>query len=331
MTNKQLKKIHCYRGDHAACWGYRIHFPMAHLAKNCSDYKIEVSGYIDPKENGDFNLAVFQRQYNPQVFEFMMKIKKKGVKTVYEIDDNLFNVPDWNPAYKYFKSKEVQDNIKYFISNVDAVWTTTDVLKEVYSKYNNNVYVLPNSIDYLQLFPSPNNSVKRSIVWQGSTSHKNDVMLIKPAIQELAKDKSIMIKMWDYDLKIDGVYRVPYVTYQCFYQMFSQLDGYIGLAPLTTAPFNKYKSALKFLEYTAHNMVTIASKFSPYGEVIEDGVNGLLVEDNKDWYDKIRYLLDNKEVYDKLLVNAKYLISEKYDMSKNWVLWKNAIEEILNA
>jgi glycosyltransferase involved in cell wall biosynthesis len=331
---EKLTKVQWYKGDNSSCWGHRVHFPMAHLAKNCNDYKIEVSGYINRTRDGQFedidaDIVCFQRQYDPQVFEFLLNLKRKGKKCVYELDDNLFSVPSWNPAYKVFHKKEMQDNIKYFLANADAVFTTTNTLKEVFTKYNENVYVLPNSIDYLQLFPSPNNSIKKGILWQGSTSHKNDIALIIPAIEKLVKDKSIIVKLWDFDSNISGIYRVPYVTYQCFYQMFSQLDCYIGLAPLTTVPFNKYKSGLKFLEYTVHNMVTVASAFSPYDDVIVDGETGYLIKDNRDWYDRIQYLLNNPEEHQRILINAKKFVKENFDISKNWIYWKNAIEEII--
>jgi glycosyltransferase involved in cell wall biosynthesis len=111
--------------------------------------------------------------------------------------------------------------------------------------------------------------------------------------------------------------------------MFGQVGTYIGLAPLSAIQFNRSKSNLKFLEYTAYNAVTVASDFGPYKNTIEDGVTGVLVSDNRDWYDKVRELLDDEDLYNTILANAKKLVKENFDISKNYVLWEKAIKEVM--
>jgi len=155
------------------------------------------------------------------------------------------------------------------------------------------------------------------------------VKLIEPALKQLKKDGDVFIKLWSYDM--DGVYKVPFVPFDSFYVVLSQLDAYIGLAPLTTLPFNKSKSNLKFLEYSYQGIATVASDFGPYAGTIEDGETGLLVRDNRDWYNAIRNLIDDEAEHDRLVKNAKKFVENHYDIRENYKLWKQAIDEVLEG
>jgi glycosyltransferase involved in cell wall biosynthesis len=322
-------KIVAFRGDRAACFFYRLSAPLSYVAKNNPTWDITITGVLDTRKLADYNIAIMQRQYRSDVFYPLLAMKKNGTKIIYEIDDDLFNVPKWNPAYETLGKKAVQDNIKYFLSNVHAIFTTTEHLKSVYSQYCANIFVLPNSIDYEVLHKTPANSAKKVVTWQGSQTHDRDMSLIVPALKEVVKRKDAFLKLWQIDVGIPEAYQVPYVPFAAFYQMFSQLDGYVGLAPLTTVFFNKSKSNLKWLEYTAHGMATIASRVGPYADSIEHEKTGLLIEDNHDWLDAINYLLDNPEKHAELVKNAAAVVKEKYDISKNYVVWEDALKAVL--
>jgi glycosyltransferase involved in cell wall biosynthesis len=168
--------------------------------------------------------------------------------------------------------------------------------------------------------------VKPVVLWQGSITHNRDVQLIAPAIEQLQADGKCFPKMWSFD--VPGVYRAPNVPFEAFYQMFSQMDGYIGLAPLTTLPFNRSKSNLKFLEYTALGMATVATNFGPYAETIVHNETGLLIDDNRDWFDAINSLLTDKTLYNKIVENATKFVRENFDIEITYKKWVEAFDEI---
>jgi len=334
-------KVICYRGDRAACWYYRIHAPMVHLARNNpKNFNITISGSIGDDQIGKYDLAILQRQYKPAVLSPILRMKAQGTKLIYEIDDDLFHVPKWNPAYQTLGKKSIQDGIKKFVSSVDAMFVTTEELKAVYKEYCENIYVLPNSIDYDFIFPvdkPKENTSKPVVCWQGSMTHEKDLAIARQSFAQLGRDKDIILKMWcglERETKqpvfnIPGAQTIPLVPFEGFFQMFGQVNTYIGLAPISAIQFNRSKSNLKFLEYTAYNAVTVASDFGPYKNTIEDGVTGMLVSDNRDWYAKVRELIDNEEKYNYILANAKKLVEENFDIKKNYVLWENAIRQVM--
>ena len=339
MTDKKdIVKLICYRGDRAACWFYRLHIPMVHLARNNKDkFDITVSGTIGKDHIGKFDLAILQRQYNNDVLMPVLEMQKAGAKLIYEIDDDLFHIPKWNPAYGVLGKKAVQEGIKRFVSKVDAMFVTTEDLKTVYENYCEHIYVLPNSIEFEFIYPCVKNTVLPTVCWQGSMTHERDLTIAKKSFEKIAQNKDLLFKLWcGYKLntrtptfEVPGAHILPLTPFEGFFQMFGQVGVDIGLAPLATVPFNKSKSNLKFLEYTVYDAVTVASDFGPYRETIEDGVTGILVSDNRDWYDKVMMLLEDQAMYNTILTNAKELVTKNYDIRKNYIYWEKAIRQIL--
>jgi glycosyltransferase involved in cell wall biosynthesis len=314
--------------------------PLVFLSKNCPGrYDIIVSSAISKEHISDFkfDLIILQRQHKPEVLGPILEMKKKGAKLVYEIDDNLFQIPSWNPAANVLSKKSVQDGIKRFLENVDAVFVSTQNLMEVYRNYSPKVYYLPNSIDFELVHTFPPNKVLPVVCWQGSTTHEKDLEIAKSGFEKIAADPKMYFKLWcGYDPKtkkpainVPGAITIPQVPFEAFYMMFSQIDADIGLAPLAANVFNKGKSNLKWLEYTAFGAVTVASNVGPYHDSIEDGVTGILVSDNRDWYDKVKMLIDDVDMRSRILQNALEVVREKYNIEKNYKYWETAIEEVL--
>lgn len=334
MTDNMTKdtiKIVGYCGDRSACAFYRINAPLHALTNGNKSAEFKyISKVIMEKTDldaGTFDIAIFQRQYKPKVYNYMMKMKDNGTKIVYEIDDNLFDVPTWNPSHKFFKQKDVREFIGVFLRDVDAVFVTQDYLKKVYQKFNPNVYVLPNSIDFKVMHPKPDNSSLPVVCWQGSNTHAKDLSLVRKALTQLVKDDDCFVKLWSMDFR--GAYKVPLVRFESFFPMLAQMDIDVGLAPIAPNHFNRCKSNLKFLEYSALKIPTVASDFGPYKDTIEDGETGILVGNVKDWYDAVRSLLDDVDKREKMGNAAYEFVKEHYDIDKNCVMWGTAIKEIL--
>jgi glycosyltransferase involved in cell wall biosynthesis len=342
MTDsKTQKQILCFRGDRSACHFFRIFCPFGKLAQHHKDnYSVFVSSAITQDHlKGSYDLILLQRQYKADVLKPILEMKKKGPKLVYEIDDDLFNIPDWNPAKAILGVRSVQDGIKKFLEIVDAAFVSTEYLVDIYKPYCKKVYVLPNSINYDFVYPKVANAAKKVVLWQGSMTHHKDIGVAEKSIAALAKNQDIVVKMWcGFDPKtykpifdFPGAQTIPLVPFEAFYAMFSQVDAHVGLAPLSAVPFNRSKSNLKFLEYTVQGLVTIASDFGPYRETMENDQTGILVSDNRDWYDAVMDILKDDDKRNRILTNAQELVKEKYDIEKNYLLWKNAIDELLGV
>lgn len=335
---KKCKKILAFRADSGSCWLARLSNPLRYLATlHPEEYEVGITGILDTRSLHIPDVFLCQRQYKSDVYTPIMQAQKKLGKTViYEADDNFFEVPPWNPAFKStYKHKVVQDNIKMFLENSDAVFVSTDELKKAYSQYNDRIYVLPNSLDFNHIHEPSGNHAKPVILYQGSNTHKRDIAILFKAFERLNKDDDVYMKLWHVSEGPKGknIYRPPFCGLEGFFQMLAQMGAQtgVGLCPLVPNKFNAAKSNIKHLEYGANGIPTIASDFGPYAETIEHEKTGILVSNPADWYYWIRNLIENPGIRQQLVKNAQAEIREKYDISKNYILWKNAIDEILES
>jgi glycosyltransferase involved in cell wall biosynthesis len=81
-----------------------------------------------------------------------------------------------------------------------------------------------------------------------------------------------------------------------------QID--IGIAPLLDSNFNRAKSNLRWLEYSALGVPTVASKVRPFVESIGPG-EGYLCNSKQQWYDTLRVLVLDEKKRRKVGANAR--------------------------
>ncbi len=97
---------------------WRVINPLTHL-KKITDWEIEIrKGVGDDEEvraNPDkvwsevgqnFNVVFSSYHANPLAFSYIKVLEKKyGLKYVMDLDDNLFNIKEYNPVYEEYTKK----------------------------------------------------------------------------------------------------------------------------------------------------------------------------------------------------------------------------------
>jgi len=252
-------------------------------------------------------------------------------KIVYEIDDLLIEIPDDNPNRDIVNRREqIIDSLK----EADAVTVTTDALREKFSIYNKNIYVLPNYID-LEIWGrdiwEPSVDKDRLVIgYIGTPTHKNDLEMIFPAIKKVI-DKygdKVLFKFWGcITPELLGLGGVEFVSnlvpdYKAFAEYMKGLDIDIALAPLVTNAFNECKSNIKFLEYSVCKIPGLYTRISPYADSINDGQTGLLCDDDSiSWYNAMEYLIENPDLREHIAENAYREVMAKYTLEANAHKW----------
>lgn len=83
--------------------------------------------------------------------------------------------------------------------------------------------------------------------------------------------------------------------------------------------FNEVKSELKIIESGIKRKTLIAQDFGIYSELIEDGVNGILIpskKHNDKWYKAIKKVVNDKDYREQLANNLHDFVVEKYNIQK---------------
>jgi GT2 family glycosyltransferase/glycosyltransferase involved in cell wall biosynthesis/Flp pilus assembly protein TadD len=253
------------------------------------------------------DLVVFQRTDISDTLEILHHTKARGKKTVYDIDDDLFAIPVSHPLFDHFQQPAVRQTIETFLQEVDHVTVSTDGLRESLLAYNRNITTIHNHLD-ASIFPAPKPKPLDGpcrIGYAGGWTHENDFQQVLPAIQKIRSEYKggvSLVFFW----YIPEIYRGDpgiehlgsTVDIHEFGRRLNQATLDIGLAPLVRNRFNEVKSDEKFLEYASQKIAGIYSGLASYKESVVHGETGFIVEreDPDEWYEKIKYLIENPKI-----------------------------------
>lgn len=305
MGFDQRKSIFGWTAGEDGCAFYRIKQPLAALSGEHPDQYVTGWGSMLPANKADFDVVIGQRvNQNDELATPVTTLVKLAADydqmLVYELDDDIFNVPESNPGYPYYSQVAVQENTKTCARLADLVTVSTEPLAEIMRKFNPNTIVLPNFVDEDVLkIPRPNNP-QLVVGWAGGHTHREDFKVIGEALDRMMvknPDVRFMTIGANYASnlparRVTARRWVPSV--KKVYRHVSQFD--IGLAPLEENVFNDSKSHIKVLEYAALGMPVVASPVTPYSKFVEHGVTGFLARTEDEWYSFIAMLINDDDL-----------------------------------
>ena len=81
--------------------------------------------------------------------------------------------------------------------------------------------------------------------------------------------------------------------------------------------FNHSKSICKGLEYTLARLPIVASNYAPYSDAFRHKESALLCKNDEEWYESITQLLENSDMREEMIRNARKMAAEKFNLRKN--------------
>lgn len=305
----------------------------------------------------------------------------QGVPVIVDIDDNYVELPAGNPALlglnpwyhrglgRVMSRKDRRNFAKAFgvplsaldrpndnmnwenlhrsCSEADLLTVSTPHLAEIYSRFNKNVMVVRNYLDW-RIWDDiePQCDVERERLRVGYLAafsfHHPDLWVLKswfsdwlkanPNVDfvtndlatheflEVPEEQRITIGRYDFFPDDKGEYPVGRMTAVCD----------IGLVPLEMNGFNEGKSHLKGMEYNAAGIPFIASPTESYRYWADEGgvfQNGLLARDSDEW----TYHLDNfvrDDDYRRLCGATGRAKAEEHTIQKTWPIWEYTIQSV---
>ena len=145
--------------------------------------------------------------FNDQVaFENAMKyFKMKGIITVMDIDDG-WNLGMHHPQSATMKALKLDKKIMENLTKFDYITTTTEIFAKEISKFNKNVFILPNAInpedERFKINKQPSKFIRVGLI-MGST-HEYDMQILSQSIPgKLSREtlEKIQFVLCGYDLR----------------------------------------------------------------------------------------------------------------------------------
>jgi len=261
---------------------------------------------------------------------------------VYEIqlNDGRMLWEDGKAGFNLDENKKRHIKYKDIFKSADAIITTTPRLATYARQYNPVSLIVPNALN-LDHFPDiriqkPSSQI--DIVWSGGSSHYQDLMTIEKPLKDIMnKYPNVhyhhvgnLFKGFLKDLPEHRVHIHGWVDPQANGYRIATLGANIGLCPLEDMEFNKYKSSVKFYEYAACGIATIATNLPPYSDDI-NGTNGILANNEQDWYDALESLINDPLKRLSISRAGREYVEKKRDIRDVSKDWCEALKEMLRV
>lgn len=264
-----------------------------------------------------YDKVIIEKELFPYFFSwFEQLLFLFNVKYIVDYDDAIFHNYDLNPnKIIRFLLKNKIGNVKKYSNHVLA--GNTYLASKAKLSGAKKITILPTVIN-LELYDTINEILKDKIIigWIGSPMTYKYLESIIPLLNELHLKH-------EFELNIIGVKNEPFkdgfINFipwkeETEVEQISRFD--IGIMPLENTPWELGKCAYKIIQYMGCGIPVVASAVGMNNEVIQNGENGFLVSTEKDWIEKLSYLIENKLERTKLGNQGRKLIENHYSIQK---------------
>jgi len=327
--------------DSGGCGYWRMVLPSRYMDRK-SVYVDVTGGAVDFDHLLEYDTVVVQRVHNWDSFYVLQRLKQAGKRIVYDIDDDLFSIPEDNPASKAIGRTEMMAAVEC-MKIADVVTTTTIALQERLAKLlgDKAPVIIPNALDCDDGWtPTPMTGSPdewKRIFWQGSNTHDGDWNECFDAVNHIMrKRQDVRLIVLGYlpslvKEKIDTPHwrnRIEYLgpmDPESYFRIIRHIRAEVGLAPLNDNWFNQGKSPIKWQENSSIGMPTVASNVSPYSEAIEHEKTGFLCSTMSEWIDAIESCLVDERLRRGMIENARKKIREEFDIKNTAKTWRDIL------
>ncbi len=259
-------------------------------------------------------------------------ISRKGIPTIFDFDDAIWipvkSQTGISPFFKKIvKSEKKFDEIMKLFTYIIA---GNEYLARHARLFNNNVSVIPTVVDtdYYKPVAQAQKQQKNLVIgWIGSGSTSIYLQLLDNIWKRLPENCSLKIIGGGYNP--DGI-KTENVKWSLDTELTEMSEFDIGIMPLPDNEWTRGKCGLKVLQYMAMGMPCAASPVGVNTGIIQDGINGFLAKDEKEWVEKLSLLIENPELRQRLGMAGRKTVEERYSV-KDWApVYLKIIKEVIN-
>jgi glycosyltransferase involved in cell wall biosynthesis len=257
-------------------------------------------------------------------------IKRWNVPIIYDIDEPVF-VPYISPANGRLNKLKFFSKYDEIIKLSTGVWAVNQAIGDYVRKLNQNVEIVPMAIDVNRYKPNGNqfqNGAKPIITWVGTHTNQPNIELAIPPLRELKKEQDFTFRLiGDYAMDFAD-FDVDFVQWQYDIEVPKLQECQIGVIPVKDSGWSPWKFFFKTIQFMGLGMPVVASATGSNLDVIEDGVNGFLAKDERDWYEKTKILIENADLRQKFGIEARKTVLNRFDIEKQYDFLEKKLLEL---
>ncbi len=258
---------------------------------------------------------------------------------ILDFDDDIAAAKNEGERERSTFSMIMLENTRKFTASLkffDGFVYGTEYLKNIFSPYTQHAkyqLVLPTCVSH---FDEPlkkyfeNKAIK--IGWVGSSYNLKNIESIFPALEKVNIKKQFeFVLICDENTRINTTFPSNFICWSKEYETENLLQIDLGLMPLIRTNESSGTCSYKLLQYMSLGVVPVASAVYVNKGIIDDGVNGFLVEDEQDWTDILLKAMNRKTDFSHIGQIAFEGITDKYTFRANEKPYLNFIHKLVST
>jgi len=315
---KTKKKITIYSAGHNNdnCSNWRVFQQFVGL----DDYEIVHRDKVGVTNLEDITSDIIFMQ-RPVIYclDHIRFFINNGVKVIVDYDDPLPFVEVDNPTFK--------ESISEFVNTINEchlITTTTERMKNYFTYFTNTkCLVLPNIINPRFVNNKKiDNGDKIIMGWFGSKGHIVSLEPMKDVIIKILDEfENVYFNIYSNNPDMLTLFKhkktkfIPYnYNFSEFQDSLGEID--INIAPINESYTNLLKSNIRIILPGYKGIPSVATNFGEYKDLGKENV--LLCETQEDWYNNLKKIITDKNLYKKYSNNIKNKINSELTFDK-WV------------
>jgi glycosyltransferase involved in cell wall biosynthesis len=265
-------------------------------------------------------------------------LRAMHTKLVLDFDDDIAAAKHEGKRQLSFFSYVMQEQNNKFTASMrffNGFIYGTDYLKNHFAQYTFHAkhhFVLPTCVPHFNSILKKytlNNACK--IGWVGSSYNLKNIESVFPALEDLyQKTYFEFILICDENTSHSTSFPLYFIPWSKDREIENLLQIDLGLMPLIRTEASSGKAAFKLLQYMSLGIVPVASAVTVNREIVSDGFNGFLVEDESEWTEVLLKVLQRRNEFSQLGSAAYNSITNKYTFQSNEKTYLNFIHKLVS-
>ncbi|MBT1671411.1 glycosyltransferase [Curtobacterium flaccumfaciens] len=292
-------------GAHPASAHVRVVRRTEHLAASgtAEVRQVDPAAFVDGFDQAPYAALLVQRDILPRadVQPFLAAAASRGIRVVAEVDDDFFTESGRARLARAEYDPDRLASIDALVRGADTVVVSTPELADVVRPVARDVVVVPNALDPTIWTAGPTAddderpAGEHRVLYMGTLTHAADLELLRDVFADLVTADGTPIRLEVIGVTDEGGadwfrrVEVPDGHYPAFSRwLVAHRERWrAGVAPLRDEEFNRAKSDLKFLEYTALGLPAVVSDRPSYAVARAHGAVAV-PDDVSAWRDAVR-------------------------------------------
>ncbi len=291
----------------------------AHLQKIFFFLKGTFTRIIDLFLVHRYDIVVIHRQAYPIGGAFFERILSRMNKPIiFDFDDAIF-LSDTCKSNFFAEAFKNPQKTSQIIALSSAVIAGNSYLAAFASQYNRNVSIIPTPVDENTYVPVQKPHQETVVIgWMGSVTTSLFLTAIRTVLIKLVNTyPHVRCTIVGGEFEVPGVASITSKPWSLEGEL-SLLQSFdIGIMPMPDNDWTKGKCGFKALLYMSVAIPCVCSPVGFNNVIITEGQNGLFARDEKEWFDKLALLIENKELRQRLGSAGRKTLIEKYSLSAN--------------